>query len=116
MCEWKPAALASARAKTPWLLLHRQLAASRSRLTSPAGGLTSNTPLMADKVVGPGPAGQQMGTFGPKAARRASMRLSGPPLETPGHLFSLDVKRKQVSGLWESNKTSKPGLVKDREN
>lgn len=51
-------------AKTPWLLLHRQLAASRSRLTSSAGGHTSNTPLMADKVVGPGPAGQQMGTFG----------------------------------------------------
>lgn len=51
-------------AKTPRLLLHRQLAVSRSRLTSSAGGHTSNTPLMADKVVGPGPAGQQMGTFG----------------------------------------------------
>lgn len=84
--------------------------------TGSAGGLTSNTPLMADKVVGPGPAGQQMGTFGLKTARRASMCFSGSPLEIPGQLFSWDVKRKQVSGLWESNKTSKPGLVKDRKN
>lgn len=57
-----------------------------------------------------------MGTFGLKAVWRASTRFSGPPLETPGQLFSLDVKRKQVSGLWESNKMSKPGLVKDGEN
>lgn len=32
------------------LLLHRQLGASRSSLTSPAGPLASNTPLMADKL------------------------------------------------------------------
>lgn len=60
-------------AKTPsLLLLHCQLTAPQSRLTSSAGGHTSNTPLMADKVVGPGPAGQQMGTFGCSERQRAS--------------------------------------------
>lgn len=45
------------------LLLHRQLGVFRSNLTSSAGPLTSNTRLMADKLIGSGQAGQQMGTF-----------------------------------------------------
>lgn len=45
------------------LLLRRQLGVFRSNLTSSAGPLTSNAPLMADKLVGSGQAGQQMGAF-----------------------------------------------------
>lgn len=59
------------------LLLHRQLSASRSNLTSSAGPLTSNTLLMADKLIGLGQAGQQMGTFRFKAAQKTSVCFSG---------------------------------------
>lgn len=52
------------------LLLHRQLGVSRSSLTSSAGPLTSNAPLMADKLIGLGQAGQQMGMFTFKAAQK----------------------------------------------
>lgn len=48
--------------------LHRQLGVSRGSLTSSAGRLTSNTPLMADKHIGTRQAGQQMGTFRLKTA------------------------------------------------
>lgn len=94
------------------LLLHRQLGVSRSSLTSPAGPLTSNTPLMADKLIGLGQARRQMGTFRFKAAQQNLSVLLRPSIQDPGHLFSWDVKRKQVSGLWESNKVSNPWLVK----
>lgn len=70
------------------LLLHRQLGVSRSSLTSSAGTLTSNTPLMADKLVGLGQAGQQMGTFMFKAAQRNFSVLFRPCISNPGQLFS----------------------------
>lgn len=52
------------------LLLHRQLGVSRRSLTSSTGPLTSNAPLMADKLIGLGQAGQQMGTFTFMAAQQ----------------------------------------------
>lgn len=94
------------------LLLHRQLGVSRSSLTSSTGPLTSNTPLMADKLIGLGQAGQQMGTFTFKAAQKNLSVLLRPSIQNPGQLFSWDVKRKWVFGLWESNKMSTPWLVK----
>lgn len=93
------------------LLLHRQLGVSRSSLTSSAGPLTSNTPLMADKLIGLGQAGQQMGTFTFKAGQQNLSVLLRPSIQNPGQLFSWDVKRKRLSGLWESNKMSNPWLV-----
>lgn len=99
-------------AKTGWLL-HRQLGVSRSGLTSSTGPLTSNTLLMADKLIGLGQTGQQtaMFTSAATASRGISMRLR-PFIQHPGQLFSWDVERKWVSGLWEGNKMSDPWLVK----
>lgn len=72
--------------------LHRQLGVSRSSLTSSAGRLTSNTPLMADKHVGSGQAGQQMGTFRLKTAATTTKNLhsvcfSGPPFKSQAGYF-----------------------------
>lgn len=70
------------------LLLHRQLAVSRSSLMSSAGLLTSNTPLMADKLVGFGQAGQQMGTFMFEAAQQKTpVCFSGPPFKIRASYF-----------------------------
>lgn len=108
-CEWKPGALCSA---NTGLLLHRQLGVSRSSLTSSAGPLTSNTPLMGDKLIGLGRTGQQMGTFTFKAAQQNLSVLLRPSVLNPGQVFSWDVKRKWLSGLWECYKMSNPWLVK----
>lgn len=70
------------------LLLHCQLGVSRSSLTSSAGPVTSNTPLMADKLIGLGQAGQQMGTFTFKAAQQKLSVLPRPPIQNPGQIFS----------------------------
>lgn len=94
------------------LLLHRQLGVSRSSLTSSAGPLTSNTPLIADKLIGFGQAGQQMGMFTFMAAQQNLSVLLRLSIQNPDQLFSWDVKRKRVSGLWESNKMPNPLLVK----
>lgn len=69
------------------LLLHRQLGVSRSSLTSSAGPRTSNTPLMADKLIGLGQAGQQMGMFTFKAAQQKLSGLSGPPFKIQASYF-----------------------------
>lgn len=68
VCEWKPGAFVLCQKTGP--LLRRQLGASRISLTSSAGALTSNTPLMADKLIGPRQAGQQMGTLTSEAAQQ----------------------------------------------
>ena len=95
------------------LLLHRQRGVSRSSLMSSAGPLTSNAPLMADKLIGLGQAGQQMGTFTFEGGAEKDLSvLLGPTIGNPGQVFSWDVKRKRVSALWEGNKTWNPWLVK----
>lgn len=70
--------------------LHRQLGVSRSSLTSSAGRRTSNTPLMADKHIGTGQTGHQMGTFRLKTAtttKTHSVCFSGLPFETQASYF-----------------------------
>lgn len=102
--------------------LHHQLGVSRSSLTSSAGRLTSNTPLMADKRIGSGQAGQQMGTFKLKTATTTNppppspSLLLRPSVRKPGQLFSWDVKRKQVLVYGKAIKcqildSSEPGFV-----
>ena len=70
------------------LLLHRQLGVSRSILTSSAGPLTSNTPLMADKLIGLGQTGQQMGTFKSQGSAGKKKRKKTAHHSNPGQLFS----------------------------
>lgn len=70
------------------LLLHRQRDVSTSSLTSSAGPLTSNTLLMADKLIGSGQAGQQMGTFTSKAAQQPLSVLLSLSVPHPDRLFS----------------------------
>lgn len=79
------------------LLLHRQLGASASRLTSSPGAPTSKAPRAADKVVGLRQTGQQMGR-GMGGGKHSLLWTS---IQHPGQLFSLDVKGKQAATLWE---------------
>lgn len=86
VCEWKPGAFVLCQ-KTG-LLLHRQLSVSRMSLTSSAGLLTSNAPLMADKLIGLGQAGRQMGTFlRLRQHSKASVCFSGPSFQMQANYF-----------------------------
>jgi len=67
---------------------------------------------MADKLIGLGQAGQQMGAFTSKAAHENLSVFLRPSIQNPSQVFSWDVKRKWSSGLWESNKMSNPWRVK----
>ena len=91
------------------LLLQRQLGASRSSLTTSAGPLTSNTPLMADKLIWVWSGRTTNGHICVPQQHRVLLR---PSVQNPGQPFSWDVKRKRLSGLWEGNKMSDPWLVK----
>lgn len=102
VCEWKPAAAAA-------LLLPRQLGVSRTMLTSTTGPLTSNTLLMADKLIGLGQAGQQMFTSdaGAGEAKRSCFSGSLFKKKTRSAIF-MRREEETALGLWESNKMSNP--------
>lgn len=82
-------------------------------LISAAGPLTSNTLLMADKVIVLGQAGQK--TNGARLCPRqpcktlvASQSQPHPTIQNPSQLFLQHVKRKQLFSIWEGNKMSNP--------
>lgn len=88
------------------LLLHRQLGMSRSSLTSSAGAPTSNAPLMADKVIGLGQTGQQMGIGG-----KENILLSGPLFESQASYFHWMLRGNRLPLYERAIKKSIPLLV-----
>lgn len=86
VCEWKPGAFVLC--QRTGLLLPRQLGVSRMSLTSSAGPLTSNAPLMVDKLIGLGQAWWQMGTFlCLRQHGKASVCFSAPSLQMQASYF-----------------------------
>lgn len=89
------------------LLLHRQLGVSRSSLTSSAGPLTSNTPLIADKL-----SGRTINGHVHIQEKKNPGVLFSSAIQNPSQLFSWHVEGKRFFSLWWGNKMSNPRRVK----